>query len=185
MRPIQHRRQHTRILKEKIIQLTQVQRPTLYTSIPSTCILSSSLPTHGQRHNAAKGTKDGALDHKQPKPNITSRTVTGSDSITGNSSQLKSFLRFTETPTSRPNARTQEPPPWNFWLWFDKYLSAIFGIAVLGGQVTFTLIVSDLVDPATLSADSGWVTILSKEGVRLVIATGWLFFTSRWVWWSS
>ena len=87
-------------------------------------------------------------------------------------------------------AQRKPPPPAvvqevdhekRFWSWFDDYLKAIIGIAVLGGQITFTLIVSDIADPATLKLTSNTEenshTTFQKETVRLFIALSWLFFT--------
>lgn len=68
----------------------------------------------------------------------------------------------------------------HYWSWFDDYLKAIIGIAVLGGQITFTLIVSDIADPMKLnpsSPDNGTRTVFYRETVRLFIAISWLFFT--------
>ncbi|KAK0732247.1 hypothetical protein B0H67DRAFT_640541 [Lasiosphaeris hirsuta] len=58
-----------------------------------------------------------------------------------------------------------------FWGWLSEYLNAILGIAILGGQITFTVIVSDISDPPDTSA-------FSKDTVRFFIALSWLFFTS-------
>jgi len=63
----------------------------------------------------------------------------------------------------------------DYWSWFDNYLKAIIGIAILGGQITFTLIVSDIADPETLN--NGTAAVFKKETVRLLIAISWLFFT--------
>jgi len=83
---------------------------------------------------------------------------------------------FHRAPTLRPATCTEQLlPAWHFWSWFERYLAAIFGIAVLGGQITFTLIVSDIADPATLFNDRE--PAFSKEEVRFLIAISWLFFT--------
>lgn len=69
----------------------------------------------------------------------------------------------------------------DFWSWFDDYLKAVIGIAVFGGQITFTVIVSDIADPARLSPSSSddveSSAIFARETVRLFIALSWLFFT--------
>lgn len=68
----------------------------------------------------------------------------------------------------------------NYWLWFEDYLKAIIGIAVFGGQITFTLIVSDIADPMRLNTsntDDATPSVFNKERVRLCIALSWLFFT--------
>ncbi|KAK4159393.1 hypothetical protein QBC43DRAFT_327191 [Cladorrhinum sp. PSN259] len=73
---------------------------------------------------------------------------------------------------------TQGTP--SFWGWFNEYLNAVIGIAALGGQITFTVIVSDIADPSTLRnsgpgpEDDG----ATKEKVRFFIALSWLFFTA-------
>ena len=38
-----------------------------------------------------------------------------------------------------------------YWDWFRAYLATVTAIAVLGGQITFSLIVSQLADPAPRS----------------------------------
>lgn len=89
--------------------------------------------------------------------------------------QASSFK--TKVPAVPPTAFTEQlPTEASFWAWFNKYLATIFGIAVLGGQITFTLIVSDIADPVTLFDDRE--PAFSKEEVRLLIAISWLFFTS-------
>ena len=69
----------------------------------------------------------------------------------------------------------------SFWNWFSEYLNAIIGIAALGGQITFTVIVSDIADPSILGNNSlddvPRAVIFPKERVRLLIALSWLFFT--------
>lgn len=77
-----------------------------------------------------------------------------------------------------PAAPTPEPA---FWSWFNEYLNAIIGIAVLGGQITFTVIVSDIADPSTLGDppfDAQVSVLFSKEKVRFFVALSWLFFTA-------
>ncbi|KAM7183262.1 hypothetical protein V8F20_012683 [Naviculisporaceae sp. PSN 640] len=70
----------------------------------------------------------------------------------------------------------------SFWTWFGEYLNAIIGIAALGGQITFTVIVSDIADPSTLHSDidssNHEGVIFPKEKVRFLIALSWLFFTA-------
>jgi hypothetical protein len=79
---------------------------------------------------------------------------------------------------TRESVQSTDPDP--FWSWFDDYLKAIIGIAVLGGQITFTLIVSDIADPTKLNpsvSDDGTAAVFQRETVRLLIALSWLFFT--------
>ncbi len=78
----------------------------------------------------------------------------------------------------------------SFWSWFNEYLNAIIGIAALGGQITFTVIVSDIADPSTLGSSSSspgpdeptpsnsTAVLFPKEKVRFFIALSWLFFTA-------
>jgi hypothetical protein len=61
-----------------------------------------------------------------------------------------------------------------YWAWFDNYLKVIIGVAVLGAQITFTLIVTDIADPASLGNAT---PAFDKETTRLIIAISWLFFT--------
>jgi hypothetical protein len=81
------------------------------------------------------------------------------------------------TQTSRTHIQpvTQQSRGSCYWLWFDNYLKAVIGIAVLGSQITFTLIVSDIADPQSL--DNGTHAVFKVETVRLLIALSCLFFT--------
>ncbi|KAK3390354.1 hypothetical protein B0H63DRAFT_465330 [Podospora didyma] len=88
-----------------------------------------------------------------------------------------------QTVVSPPAAQAPAGGDPAFWGWLNEYLNAILGIAVLGGQITFTVIVSDIADPSTLGLNdpSSFPTsspIFSKEKVRFLIALSWLFFTS-------
>ncbi|KAL9622225.1 MAG: hypothetical protein Q9160_003408 [Pyrenula sp. 1 TL-2023] len=67
----------------------------------------------------------------------------------------------------------QANPEQRFWSWFSDYLTSVVAIAVLGGQITFTVIVSDIADPRA----SNTAPVFDKETVRLLIAISWLFFT--------
>jgi hypothetical protein len=59
-----------------------------------------------------------------------------------------------------------------FWSCFDGYLKGLIGISVFGGQITFTVVVSDIADPA----DGGKTPTFSKETVRLLVGISWLLF---------
>ncbi|KAM7215689.1 hypothetical protein V8F06_008980 [Rhypophila decipiens] len=90
------------------------------------------------------------------------------------------------TASSQPVPTTPSTAQANpsFWSWFSEYLNAIIGIAALGGQITFTVIVSDIADPATLGTSTSsdgtppGDVIFPKEKVRFFIALSWLFFTA-------
>lgn len=88
-------------------------------------------------------------------------------------------MEMTQTKTA--NACAQSNPQAAFGNWFDGYLTAIISTAVLGGQVTFTVIVGDISDPATLGRhgpDAGPPKVFSRETVRFLVALSWLFFVS-------
>ena len=60
-----------------------------------------------------------------------------------------------------------------FWDWFvDGYLKGIIGISILGGQITFTVLVSDIADPAEIVRSPTF----PKETVRNFIGISWLLF---------
>ncbi len=63
----------------------------------------------------------------------------------------------------------------------SSYDNALIAISVLGGQITFTIIVTDIADPTTiLPWRQGQLrigAIFPQEKVRLLISLAWLFFT--------
>jgi hypothetical protein len=61
-----------------------------------------------------------------------------------------------------------------FWGWVDGYLTGIIGVSVLGGQITFTVLVSDIADPAAANN----APTFHKETVRTFIGISWLLFTA-------
>ncbi|KAL2262883.1 hypothetical protein VTK26DRAFT_9147 [Humicola hyalothermophila] len=77
-----------------------------------------------------------------------------------------------EPPAANESRRYYEPSlrsTYAFLSYYQEYLKAVIGIAVLGGQITFTVIVSDISEPKT--------TVFARETVRLLIAISWLCFT--------
>ncbi|KAK1758026.1 hypothetical protein QBC47DRAFT_357926 [Echria macrotheca] len=88
----------------------------------------------------------------------------------------------TSTPNQQPNPTHPSQTATSFLAWFSEYLNAIIGIAALGGQITFTVIVSDIADPSILGNnapdDAPRTVLFDKERVRLLIALSWLFFTT-------
>jgi hypothetical protein len=63
--------------------------------------------------------------------------------------------------------------------WLDGYLKALIAISVFGGQITFTVIVSEIADPAALSptsTDAETKSFFGIETVRIFVALSWLFF---------
>ncbi|KAM7189685.1 hypothetical protein V8F33_009933 [Rhypophila sp. PSN 637] len=87
-------------------------------------------------------------------------------------------------PVSTTPSTAQAKP--SFWSWFSEYLNAVIVIAALGCQITFTVIVGDIADPATLgtsmsSSSDGTPpadrdVTFPKEKVRFLIALSWFFF---------
>jgi len=71
----------------------------------------------------------------------------------------------------------------HFWAWVDGYLKGIIGISVFGGQITFTVLVSDIADPADVvrpvptNADPPFTPTFTRETVRTFIGISWLLFT--------
>ena len=59
--------------------------------------------------------------------------------------------------------------------WWESYLKAILAISLFGGQITFTVIVSAIADPASLNRSGP--TAFSMETVRLFVAIAWMLFT--------
>jgi hypothetical protein len=63
--------------------------------------------------------------------------------------------------------------------WLDGYLKAVIAISVFGGQITFTVIVSEIADPAApspTSTDAQTNRLFGMETVRMFVALSWLFF---------
>ena len=85
--------------------------------------------------------------------------------------------------SSTPSLNIIPPSPAPYFSYYHEYLKAVIGIAVLGGQITFTLIVSEIADPARLKPsldDTPQPTtksVFQRETVRLLIALSWLCFT--------
>jgi hypothetical protein len=92
----------------------------------------------------------------------------------GQENTAKNMTLTQTTPVNNQSVAQRERDD-RFWSWFDDYLKAVIAIAVLGGQITFTLIVSDIADPENL--DNGTAAVFKMETVRLLIAISWLFFT--------
>lgn len=85
---------------------------------------------------------------------------------------VQNGVLFEESQAAIAHAQ-QAPMEQGSWSWFSDYLKSVVAIAVLGGQITFTVIVSDIADPRIFNAAS----VFDKETVRLIIALSWLFFT--------
>ena len=63
--------------------------------------------------------------------------------------------------------------------WWDGYLNVIVWTSLFGGQITFTLIASDILDPATvhpIGTTFRTHPIFGKELVRTFLAISWLLF---------
>jgi hypothetical protein len=64
----------------------------------------------------------------------------------------------------------------NFDSW-DQYFSHMIVFAVFGGQITFTVVVSDIYDPQKVSAGGSPPFVkIGKETVRLFVALAFMFF---------
>jgi len=62
----------------------------------------------------------------------------------------------------------------NSW---EQYFNHMIVIGVFGGQITFTIILSDIYDPQKVSASSYASSVqIDKETVRLFVALAFLFF---------
>ncbi|GAB1318186.1 hypothetical protein MFIFM68171_08396 [Madurella fahalii] len=95
----------------------------------------------------------------------------------------------THSAPAPPNSQSSWKPssrrvvPRSAFTYYDEYLKAVIGIAVLGGQITFTLIVSDIADPTRLSSENlnpdkaPASSVFKREDVRLLISLSWLCFT--------
>ncbi|KAK3339721.1 hypothetical protein B0T25DRAFT_362257 [Lasiosphaeria hispida] len=78
-------------------------------------------------------------------------------------------------------ATTEISSQTTFRIWLDGYYNAIIGTAALGGQITFTVIVTDILDPRALrSRDpaANPADVFSVETIRLLIALSWLLFVA-------
>ncbi|KAK0710678.1 hypothetical protein B0H67DRAFT_554776 [Lasiosphaeris hirsuta] len=78
-------------------------------------------------------------------------------------------------------ATTERSSQTTFRNWLDGYYNAIIGTAALGGQITFTVIVTDILDPRTLRSRDPAVNpadVFSVETIRLLIALSWLLFVA-------
>lgn len=62
----------------------------------------------------------------------------------------------------------------NTWLdgWFDGYLTAIIGVSVFGGQITFSVALSDIPDPAEVIPSPPY----QRQTVRTFVTISWLLF---------
>ncbi|KAH6679181.1 hypothetical protein B0J14DRAFT_580248 [Halenospora varia] len=63
--------------------------------------------------------------------------------------------------------------------WWDGYLNGLIAISLFGGQITFTVIISEIANPATLdptSVASRTNTRFERETVRMFVALSWLLF---------
>lgn len=78
------------------------------------------------------------------------------------------------TVRSLPRDESSNPEPF-FWNWLDGYLKAVIGISVFGGQITFTVLVSEIADPAGGSSPGSTPTF-HKQTVRTFIGISWLLF---------
>ena len=75
------------------------------------------------------------------------------------------------SPPSPLQPPIERPAADRYSLWFNSYLSTIITVAILGGQITFTLVVGQLADPVPSS-------IFTPNTVRHLIAAAWLLFTA-------
>ena len=65
--------------------------------------------------------------------------------------------------------------------WLDGYFNTIITIAALGAQITFAVIVTDIIDPAELQRHNPAAErpkVFSKETIRLLVALSWFFFAA-------
>jgi len=75
--------------------------------------------------------------------------------------------------TPHPPAETYEE---RLLSWWEGYLKAILAISLFGGQITFTVILSEIADPAQLHANKNAATF-DRETTRLFVAISWMLFT--------
>ncbi|KAH8889094.1 hypothetical protein GQ53DRAFT_227388 [Thozetella sp. PMI_491] len=66
-----------------------------------------------------------------------------------------------------------------FWGWYNSYLTAMIGISIFGGQITFSIVISDFADPSEVvqSSDPNWQPVFQKQTIRTFLAISWLLFT--------
>jgi hypothetical protein len=91
------------------------------------------------------------------------------------------FSLFVSGHLSRSNMEATNTSEAAFRNWFDGYLNTIITTAALGGQITFAVIVTDIIDPASLQGHDTTAKPpkgFSKETVRLLIALSWFFFAA-------
>ena len=73
--------------------------------------------------------------------------------------------------TDPVEANTAVPDAWLDG-WFDGYLTAIIGVSVFGGQITFSVALSDLPDPADIIPSP----FFQRQMVRTFVTVSWLLF---------
>jgi hypothetical protein len=59
----------------------------------------------------------------------------------------------------------------------DRYLSGHIATGVFGSQITFTIVISEIADPAASTVGPTSKFLFGKETVRLFVALSWLLFT--------
>ena len=77
--------------------------------------------------------------------------------------------------TMRHSNSILESHPERFVNYLQGYSNAMLAISLFGGQITFTVILSDVYDPAELT--SRYRSNFSKETVRLLVSLSWMLFT--------
>jgi hypothetical protein len=101
-----------------------------------------------------------------------------------NQSQLIPFSTAMTTTTPRPEPDTSdaisesvlEELTRNLNSW-EQYFNHMIVIAVFGGQITFTVVLSDMYDPRKVSAGGSPPSVgIDKETVRLFVALAFMFF---------
>jgi hypothetical protein len=61
---------------------------------------------------------------------------------------------------------------------WERYFNGMITIAIFGGQITFTVVLSDIYDPHNVSGSKYPPTLkIDKEKVRLFVALAFIFFT--------
>ncbi|KAL8393684.1 hypothetical protein RB595_003427 [Gaeumannomyces hyphopodioides] len=63
--------------------------------------------------------------------------------------------------------------------WWERYLAAVIGISTFGGSITFSVIVSEIADPARLNPENAEAltpTRFDRETVRHFLAISWAIF---------
>ncbi|KAF2183520.1 hypothetical protein K469DRAFT_751526 [Zopfia rhizophila CBS 207.26] len=77
--------------------------------------------------------------------------------------------------TPVPRTTGEEDLATRFVNFLQGYLKAMLAISLFGGQITFTIILSDIYDPNKLSSPHR--ASFSKETVRLFVSISWMLFT--------